>query len=118
MPSNPRGAKVQSNWQAYAEIDFNAVKVTLGQFGPNRANIANFEPITMTTHELTEGAAVEVSKPLVVQADMAQALYLALDRIFGNHEETGVSDVLRESLQKERSRVDLILDRFLTTNRE
>lgn len=118
MPSSKRSAKVQTNWQAYAEIDINSVKVTLGQFGPNQALLANFEPVSLTSHEIPEGQSLPVEKPLVVQVDMAQALYLALDRIFGTHEETGVSDVLRETLQKEQARVDKVLDRFLSTERE
>lgn len=53
------------------------------------------------------------TKPLRLELEAARALYDALDRIFGKHEETGVSDVLREALKTERERLDRVLGELL-----
>lgn len=102
-------------WQGYADLDGQPgyVRVTLGQFGPNRAILVNFPTPILTTVERDEGTQTEAQNPLQLPLEMAEVLYKALDRIFGNHQETGVTDVLTDVLKKEQARVDFVLERAL-----
>lgn len=102
------------SWQGYADLDGQNpgyVRVTLGQFGPNEAILAEFPTPTLRRVDRTPDTRTESSQPLQLPVDLAETLYKALDRIFGDHHEEGVTDVLREVLKKEQARVDFALQR-------
>lgn len=102
-------------WQAYADLNgpTGEVSVTLGQFSPGQAVLANFETVTLTRVDVQEAVQTAAPNPLRLPADMAEALYKSLDRIFGNHHDQGALDATRAALAKEQARVDHVLTAFL-----
>lgn len=102
-----------SQWQGYADLTGppGYVRVTLGQFSQHEALVLDWDAPVAHRMAREESTRIDAAHPLELDTELAEALYKALDRIFGNHHEEGVTDVLREALTHERARVDQVLSR-------
>lgn len=108
---------MSSEWKSYADFDRfgTQVKVHLGQFYDNdEVLIASLGEMTFNTvtRDEAEGLLSDEAS-LTLRTDIAESLYLALDRIFGKHQSTEAADVLERALNYERSRVDGVLNALL-----
>lgn len=90
-------------WKAYAETDtfHRYVDISVGQDLGHSINMVDFPLVSVRT--VTRSETLPEAQPLHLNLDAARALYEALDRIFGKHEETGVSDVSEKPSRKSRS---------------
>lgn len=106
-------------WRAYAERGqaFQGPGVHLHirrEIAPNRVEVVHGDLI-VSQQDVPENAMVTGSDyPVVLDEEMAKAVYQALHRLYGHENPDGRISALQESLNVERSRVNAVLQGILS----
>lgn len=102
-------------WAAHAQPDLLGQHVVLNigrEVAAQQWEIMTGTVEVQAVTEVPEGAEPPGSN-IRVPTEIAHALYEALDRLYGHVNQEGKVQALQEALDKERTRVDLVLTRSL-----
>ena len=105
-------------WRAHAQPSAFArdVELNIGrEVSPGRWDLVTAIDVTtgVTVSSAQEVEGQHFADVLRVPADIAEAMYKALDRLYGQENTEGKVEALQSALEKEQSRVDLIITNAL-----